>query len=122
MEIGVKHVLDPPEDADGFRILVEERMPAGHNARELKINLWLRKIAPGEDLAFWFGHDPQKWEQFRTRYAAELDGRLGVFEFIIDKLLHGGVTLLYERGDREHNYAEALKQYIDNNYLIVEET
>jgi len=37
-----------------------------------KIDLWLKEVAPSDDLRNWFSHDPKKWQEFKKRCENEL--------------------------------------------------
>ena len=63
----------------------------------------------------WFGHDPQLWDGFRHRYAAELDAAAEHWQPLAECSVRHTVTLLYGAHDEEHNYAVALKTYMENS-------
>jgi uncharacterized protein YeaO (DUF488 family) len=67
MEIRIKRAYDPPEQSDGTRVLVDRIWPRGLSKERLQLAVWLRDLAPSSGLRRWFGHDPQKWEEFRRR-------------------------------------------------------
>ena len=107
--IKVKRVYDSPEPSDGFRILVDRLWPRGLSKEQAKVDLWLREVAPSDELRKWFAHDPSKWGDFQKRYTEELQTK--------GELLHkiwesergkGTVTLLYSTKDETHNNAAAL--------------
>ena len=68
-QIRTKRVYDPPDPKDGTRILVDRLWPRGLKKDEAAIDLWLRDVAPSNELRRWFGHDPKRWTEFRRRYA-----------------------------------------------------
>ena len=113
MQIGLKRAYEAPEESDGFRILVDRIWPRGVSKEALKLDLWQKEIAPSADLRKWFGHDPEKWEEFRRRYFGELDGRKELVEELLSKVRHGRVTLLFSAHDEKHNNAVALKEYLE---------
>lgn len=111
--VKLKRVYREPEGEDGFRILIDRLWPRGLSKERARIDLWLKDIAPGNDLRKWFQHDPAKWPEFLKRYRAELElNRQAVdeLESIIGK--EKQVTLLYSAKDEEHNNAVALKQIL----------
>ncbi len=110
--IQTKRVYDPPEPGDGTRLLVERLWPRGMKKEALKLDAWLKDVAPSAELRRWFGHDPAKWEEFRRRYFAELDGKPEGLPSIREAAHRGNVTLLYSARDTEHNSAVALKAYL----------
>jgi uncharacterized protein YeaO (DUF488 family) len=112
MELNVKRAYDPPSKDDGCRILVDRLWPRGLRKGEAQIECWLKEIAPSTGLRKWFGHDPTRWEEFRRRYFAELDGRAPVVEELRKRTEQGPVTLVYGAKDEIHNNAVALKDYL----------
>lgn len=110
--IRLKRVYDPPEPGDGDRFLVERLWPRGMK-KEALLAQWIRDVAPSDALRRWFGHDPQKWEEFRRRYFAELDGKPEAWKPLLDAARRGTITLLYSTRDSEHNNAVALRAYLE---------
>ncbi len=98
----------------GFRILVDRLWPRGLRKDEVKVDLWLKEIAPSSELRKWFGHDPDKWNEFRKKFFQELDHKGELVDQVIAKAREGDVVLLYGAKDEEHNNAVALREYIEN--------
>ncbi len=121
MEIRIKQMLEKPEETDGYRILVERNLPEGLDELNVQADLWLKRLSPSDELAAWYNHDTSKWEEFKRRYTKELEPNLSNIQFLIDDAREEGLTLLYNGGDPEHNYAAALRDFIESNFLIVEE-
>ncbi|RMI13775.1 MAG: DUF488 domain-containing protein [Calditrichaeota bacterium] len=111
--IRIKRIFEPPLPEDGFRVLVDRLWPRGLPKESARIDLWLKEIAPGHDLRKWFGHDPEKWEEFQRRYFRELDQRPEAVEQLLQKTREGTMTLLYAARDPEFNNARALKTYLE---------
>ena len=116
--IKIKRVYDKPNESDGFRILVDRIWPRGLSKSEIKVDLWLKEIAPSDGLRKWFAHDPKKWEEFKRRYFKELGDKKELIELIIEKAHKGIVTLLYGARDEKFNNAVALKDYIETTKII----
>lgn len=112
MNISIKRLYDPQEEGDGYRILVDRVWPRGFSKEKASWDEWLKEAAPSTELRRWFAHDPSKWEEFRRRYARELDSRPDVAERLLQRAWKEKVTLLYAARDTEHNEAEALKDYL----------
>lgn len=112
----IKRIYDPAATADGERILVDRLWPRGLNKDKARVDVWLKEIAPSNDLRKWFGHDRNKWEEFKRRYFRELEGKEELLEQISGKLSQGGVTLLYGAKDEAFNNAVALKEYVERRY------
>jgi uncharacterized protein YeaO (DUF488 family) len=113
MKISVKRVYDPPDPQDGVRYLVDRLWPRGMKKESLKIAMWLKDLAPSNDLRHWYNHDPARWEEFRKRYFAELKGRPEVEKELAELKKHEKITLLYSAKDTRLNNAVALKMYLE---------
>jgi uncharacterized protein YeaO (DUF488 family) len=111
--IKLKRVYEPPLPADGTRFLVERLWPRGMRKADLPLNAWLKTVAPSAELRRWFAHDPTRWDEFRSRYSAELDAAPGAWQPILQAVQVGAVTLLFSAHDLQHNNAVALKEYLD---------
>ena len=108
----IKRVYEKTDKADGYRILVDRNWPRGIRKIEAKIDLWLKEIAPSNELRKWFDHDPDKWKQFHSKYYKELKSKEAELKIIKQHLKSSTVTLLYGAKDKEHNQAVALLEYI----------
>ena len=105
-------MYDPVAPADGTRLLVERLWPRGIKKTSLKMDSWLKDVAPSMELRKWFRHDPAKWEEFRRRYFVELEAKPETWQPIIEAARHGNVTLIYSSHDTEHNNAIALQEFL----------
>jgi len=112
-EIRLKRAYEEPSADDGVRVLVERLWPRGLRKQAAAIDLWLKEVAPSTELRGWFGHDPEKWEEFRQRYRAELGDKAGQIEILEQKLQEGPVTFVFAAKDEEHNSAVALKEFLE---------
>jgi uncharacterized protein YeaO (DUF488 family) len=72
ISIKIKRVYEKYDVNDGFRILIDRLWPRGLSKEEAKIDLWMKEIAPSDNLRKWFAHDPKKWEEFMKKYEEEL--------------------------------------------------
>ena len=113
--IAVKRAYAPPAAEDGTRFLVDGLWPRGVKKETLRIEAWLKEVAPSAALRNWFGHDPARWDVFLTRYFAELKDKEQALEPIRAAARKGRVTLVYGARDEEHNNAVALKAYLDKS-------
>lgn len=111
--IKIKRVYDPPDPGDGRRVLVDRLWPRGLSKDAARLDEWLKEIAPTDGLRKWFGHDPDRWEEFRKRYREELDLQGGLLEPLRTEARQGTVTLLFAAKDAGHNNAVVLKEMID---------
>ena len=111
--IQVKRAYEPAAKSDGKRFLVDRLWPRGVTKEALRLEAWLKDVAPSDDLRRWFGHQPAKWDEFRRRYLAELDNRPEAWQPILEAARRGTITLLFGARDVEHNNAVALKAYLE---------
>ncbi|MDX8452116.1 DUF488 domain-containing protein [Mesorhizobium sp. VK9D] len=111
-DIAVKRIYEAPEKADGQRVLVDRLWPRGVSKKDAELTLWLKEIAPTDELRKWFGHDPERWAEFQKRYRAALDANQEAVEQLRDLSREGKVTLLYGAHDEAHNNAVALAAYL----------
>ncbi len=110
--IRLSRVYDHEPKHPGRAFLVERLWPRGVRRDELKLDGWLKDVAPSTELRQWFSHDPAKWEEFRRRYVTELDAKQQAWKPLVDAAASGDVTLLYSSRDREHNNAVVLHDYL----------
>lgn len=110
--IRISRVSDWEPRPPGKVYLVERLWPRGVRRDQLALDGWLKDVAPSTELRQWFGHDPEKWSEFRRRYVAELDAHPEAWRPLLD-VDGGDVTLLYSSREREHNCAVALRDYLD---------
>lgn len=116
MNIHAKRIYEEKSNSDGYRILVDRMWPRGLKKSKVKIDLWMKEIAPSNELRKWFAHDPGRWISFKAKYKRELRGKLELIHQI--KTLQkqkGIVTLLYSAKDQEHNNAVALKSFFSED-------
>lgn len=110
--IKLKRAYEKPSRDDGERILVERLWPRGLTKEKAAVDLWLKDVAPSAELRKWFGHDPDKWDQFQKRYWKELKESAEAVKLLKQKGKQGTITLVYAAKDEEHNGALALKQFL----------
>lgn len=114
MTILLKRAYQPYDSGDGFRILVDRLWPRGIEKSAAHIDLWLKDVAPSTELRKWFGHEPEKWKEFRTRYLAELKHNPEAMGELTEHAHAGVVTLVYGAKDEQHNQAVVLKEYLES--------
>jgi uncharacterized protein YeaO (DUF488 family) len=112
MTIRVKRAYEAPSREDGERILVDRLWPRGVRKDKARVDAWVRDVAPSSQLRKWFGHDPDRWDEFKRRYFRELDAHKERIEALRRQLRGQIVTLLYGTKDTEHNNAAALRDYL----------
>ncbi len=113
----IKRAYDKPESSDGKRILIDRLWPRGVSKAEARIDEWLKDLGPSTELRKWFGHDPQRWEEFRKKYLQELSApdKKVLLEDIARSSEHTDVTLIYSAKDTEHSDVKVLEELIAKN-------
>ena len=117
MTVQVKRAYEPPSAGDGYRALVDRLWPRGLSKEDARIDAWLKDLAPSDDLRRWFGHDVERWDEFRERYWQELEEQQAALEELARQANDGRVTLLYGARDTEHNNAVALRDYLEQQLV-----
>jgi uncharacterized protein YeaO (DUF488 family) len=101
--IATKRAYEPAEASDGYRVLIDRLWPRGISKAKAQLDAWEKDIAPSAALRKWYGHDPEKWSEFQSRYRREL--RTPAARAILDNLVRrakrGRVTLVYASHDSE---------------------
>ena len=111
--IKVKRVYEKPSRTDGLRVLVDRLWPRGLSKERAAVKVWLKDLAPSTELRKWFGHDPEKWTQFKARYRKELRERKEALKVLKQTSKERTITLLYGARDEEHNEALVLKKILE---------
>lgn len=112
--IKAKRVYDAPASDDGTRVLIDRLWPRGISKERAQIALWLKEVAPSNELRTWFGHDPRKFVEFRQRYEEELG--TGAAREALTRLRalaqNGPLTLVFSARDAEHANARVLQDLL----------
>ena len=113
--VQIKRAYEAPAADDGARILIDRLWPRGVKKEALALAEWEKELAPSNELRQWFGHEPDKWEEFRRRYAAELreHGR-APFQTLHAKAQAGVVTLVFGAHNELQNNAVAMREFLLN--------
>ena len=116
MTVRTKRVYDPPSPHDGTRVLVDRLWPRGLTKEDAALDVWMKDIAPSNELRKWYHAHPVQWPKFREKYLAELStetshSALQRLHELAQK--RAGVTLLYASKSLEQNHALLLKQLLD---------
>lgn len=110
--IKLKSAYEPSAGDDGQRILVDRLWPRGISKERLGVVYWAKDIAPSNELRKWYGHVPEKWDEFRERYAAELDANPDGVQELRNHLSTPVVTFVYSSKEHRLNNAVALRDYL----------
>ncbi|HLR10309.1 MAG TPA: DUF488 family protein [Sporosarcina sp.] len=118
MPVSIKRAYEAPHDQDGVRILVDRIWPRGKSKEALKIDHWMKDVAPSTELRQWFNHDADKFEQFKEKYKEEIEGGEALKklkELTVKHKKH--LTLIYGAKDEKHNQAVVLKEILDHQQV-----
>ncbi len=116
MAVALKRAYDKPSPSDGTRVLVDRLWPRGISKDEAQIKLWLKDVAPSDELRKWYHERPTMWMQFRERYVKELAGpaAAAAFEQLVElSSAKKKLTLVYASKNLERNNATVLKELLD---------
>jgi uncharacterized protein YeaO (DUF488 family) len=117
LRIKIERIYDSPKGDNSFRILVDRLWPRGLSKEKVRIDLWQKDIAPSNSLRKWFGHDENRWDEFKRKYFKELDKK-NDNNNTVDRIIkmakeQNSITLLYGTKEERFNNAVALKEYLE---------
>jgi uncharacterized protein YeaO (DUF488 family) len=112
--VRVRRVYDAPEKADGQRVLVDRLWPRGLNKDAAHLDEWVKQVAPSDELRRWYGHDPERFDEFSARYRKELEDpeRAEALSALRRRKREGRLTLLTATRDADRSQAAVLAQLI----------
>ena len=105
LDVRAQRIYDPPEDTDGYRVLIDHIWPRGVSRERARLDEWAKELAPSDDLRKWFDHDPARFAGFRSRYRDELAEQSERLGELRRQAASGPLTILYAARDQEHNNA-----------------
>lgn len=111
--IALKRIYEEPNENDGYRVLVDRLWPRGVSKEKAALDEWLQEVGPSDELRQWFGHKPERFDEFRKRYLAELKTNSAIEQLQQIIQSHRVVTLLYSAHDADHNQAVVLRDYLN---------
>lgn len=112
LDIRTKRAYEPADDGDGHRVLIDRLWPRGVSRERARIDEWSKDLAPSGELRRWFGHEPERFEEFRRRYREELAGHSEALDGLRDRARHGTVTIVFGARDEEHSNAAVLAELL----------
>ncbi len=114
-DVRYRRIYDAASPDDGLRILVDAIWPRGVRKQDARVDEWMRAIAPSAELRTWYGHDPERYVEFRRRYLAELrdPARHEVVQRLRESARQGRMTLLTATRDLEHSQAAVLAGWLN---------
>jgi uncharacterized protein YeaO (DUF488 family) len=112
MDVRLKRAYDPAEPTDGHRVLIDRLWPRGVSRDRAKLDDWEKELAPSKELRQWFGHEPERFDEFRRRYIEELRSQRPRLTSLRRRAREGTLTLVYAAHDTEHNDAIVLAEVL----------
>lgn len=112
MDIRLKRAYEPASRSDGYRVLVDRLWPRGVSKERARLDEWDKELAPSAELREWFGHEPNRFAEFRRRYIGELRGDRSRLTELRRRARAGALTLVYSAHDSEHNDAVVLAEVL----------
>ncbi|MGC8618813.1 MAG: DUF488 domain-containing protein [Thermoplasmata archaeon] len=112
--ITTARVYEEPTPKEGYRILVDRLWPRGISKEKLELDSWMKEIAPSDDLRKWYAHQPDKWNDFRSKYFKELDEN-PLTQELLEICRQKDTIFLYSSKVKDINNAVALKEYIEGH-------
>lgn len=110
--VQIKRIYEAPDKNDGLRILVDRLWPRGVSKEKAALDDWLKDVAPSPELRTWFGHKPERFEEFKARYLLELKDNQVAKELKETVKKSKNVTLLYGARDPKINHAQVLLDFL----------
>jgi len=111
--IRLKRAYEPSAKSDGRRILVERLWPRGMTKSALAADAWMKEVAPSPELRTWYGHNLDRWEEFRRRYIEELRANPIAWAPLAKAAKRGTVTFVFAARDVSHNSALVLRDFLN---------
>jgi uncharacterized protein YeaO (DUF488 family) len=112
MDIRVKRAYEPAAPDDGCRVLIDRLWPRGVSRARAELDAWETELSPSAELRQWFGHAPERFEEFRRRYIDELRYQRPRLAALRRVARAGTLTLVYSAHDSEHNDAVVLAEVL----------
>jgi uncharacterized protein YeaO (DUF488 family) len=112
VDIRLKRAYEPASPSDGYRVLVDRLWPRGVSKEQAKLDEWEKELPPSRELREWFGHEPNRFAEFRRRYIAELRSARPRLAELRRQARAGTLTLVYSAHDTEHNDAVVLAEVL----------
>lgn len=108
MDVRLKRAHEPATSTDGYRVLIDRLWPRGISRERARLDDWERELAPSTELRQWFGHEPERFAEFRRRYIEELRSERPRLTALRRRARDGTLTLIYSAHDTQHNDAVVL--------------
>ncbi|MGI8553383.1 MAG: DUF488 domain-containing protein [Dehalococcoidia bacterium] len=112
--IRLKRAYESPQASDKLRVLVDRLWPRGVSKDAADLDAWMKELGPTDELRMWFGHQPERWDEFAEKYRRELETPLR--QLLLAELQGvakvSTLTLVYGAHDTQENEAVVLRDYL----------
>jgi uncharacterized protein YeaO (DUF488 family) len=110
VSVRVRRVYEPPEPADGVRVLVDRLWPRGLSKDAAHVDEWPKALTPSTELRRWYHAGEGSYEEFAERYEAELADpeAAELLDRVRELASNGDVTLLTASKTPEQSHAAVL--------------
>lgn len=116
MTVYTKRAYDPASRQDGYRVLIDRLWPRGVSKERAAIDEWARDLSPSDELRRWFGHRPERFDEFQRRYTEELRDHAEQISALRRRARSGTVTIVYAARDSEHSNAAVLAPIVRRGF------
>jgi uncharacterized protein YeaO (DUF488 family) len=113
-DVRIARIYDAPGPDDGARVLVDRLWPRGLSKDAAALDEWCKQVAPSNELRAWYGHEPERYEEFRQRYQDELTDpeRAAALASLRDRHSRQTLTLLSATKKLDISHAAVLAEMI----------
>lgn len=122
MGVRAKRAYEPPADDDGYRVLIDRLWPRGVSKADARLDDWAKELSPSDELRRWYGHDPEKYDEFALRYRRELAAHGERLEALRARAAAGPVTIVYGARDSSYSNASVLVELLGEERTTGKET
>jgi uncharacterized protein YeaO (DUF488 family) len=110
--IRVARIYDDIAPGDGQRVLVDRLWPRGIRKDDPRVGIWRKDVAPSTELRDWYQHQPERFDEFASRYEAELTDNAALQE-LRTMTRRGVVTLVTATRDLGGSHAAVLAKLLN---------
>lgn len=112
MPVQTKRIYEQAAPDDGYRVLIDRIWPRGVSRERAQLAEWARELAPSDELRRWFGHAPERFEEFARRYRAELASHRDEIRALRRRSRAETVTIVFAARDAAHSNAAVLAEVV----------
>lgn len=114
VKVGIARVYDEMGADPAHRVLVDRLWPRGLARSKAPFETWAKDLAPSAKLRIWYGHVPERFEEFARRYRDELTRSPAheALETLRQRAMASDVVLLTATKDLERSGAAVLQSVL----------